>query len=140
MASPKVFARRMEALARGVTSNVADIKAKAAVAIGKKLVKTTPVDTALARSNWVASPNSPDHSVRSIRSESETVADITASVKGIDSETEIHIANGGQKVPYLEKLDAGSSSQAPAGFVAESKSAGLRAIERGRVLKRRRNV
>ena len=130
----------MAQLARGVTLNVADIKSNVARDIGRKLVKSTPVDTALARSNWIASGGSADLSPRSIRSESETIEDIVASVRGIDSETPIHIANGGDKVPYLEKLDAGSSSQAPAGFVAASKEAGRRAIERARVIKRRRDV
>lgn len=140
MASPAVFARRMAQLAKGVTRNVADIKADAAKRIGSTLVKTTPVDTALARSNWVASGNTADLSLRSIRSASETVADMVASVAHVDSETDIHIANGGDKVPYLYWLNKGTSSQAPAGFVEESRHSGKQAIERGRVLKRRRDV
>jgi hypothetical protein len=140
MASPEVFARRIAKLAKGATRNVADIKADAAKRIGSTLVKTTPVDTTLARSNWVASGNTADLSLRTIRSAGETVADMVSSIMSVDSETDIHIANGGDKVPYLYWLNKGTSSQAPAGFVEESVHAGKRAVERGRVLKRRKDV
>lgn len=128
----------MAALAAGVTSNVAKVKGDAAVAIGRTLARTTPVDTALARSNWVASANSPDLSDRPIRSVADVVSEIKTVVKFIDSETDIVIANGGDKVPYLGLLENGSSRQAPAGFIAASPLAGVDVVQKGKILTRRR--
>jgi len=81
-----------------------------------------------SQSNWIANIGSADLSVRPIRPRTEVIAEARTSLSlgKIKSEifsrdlVEIHIANGGEKVPYLGKLNRGSSTKAPAGFVEEA--------------------
>jgi hypothetical protein len=74
------------------------------------------VDTAFARSNWVASIGTPDLSLRAIRSINATVNEIKSVTANAKADEEIHIANGGDKAPYVKYLNEGSSFQAPANF------------------------
>lgn len=117
MATPEVFARRMLGYATSVLLEGADLLRRVGSAAGRNVVYRTPVDTGLARSNWVASVGGPDLSERGIRSARETANEIAAVLSAIKADSELHIANGGEKVPYLKYLNAGTSFQAPANFV-----------------------
>ena len=117
MAKPEVFARRMFDLAQGLPENAARVLRRGAISAAEAVVRATPVDTALARSNWLAGLGSPDLSARAPRSIDATIAEVRSKVQRAPPDSEIHIANGGDKVPYLELLNAGSSLQAPANFV-----------------------
>ncbi|MEE8551506.1 MAG: hypothetical protein V3T08_09675 [Gemmatimonadota bacterium] len=117
MAKPEVFAQRIRNLAEGVLVNAAKLVRDTVNAAGSNVVKATPVDTGLARSNWVAAEGSPNLSARGIRSESSTIDEIASVAARVKADAEVHIANGGSKVNYLERLNAGSSFQAPANFV-----------------------
>lgn len=139
MATPDVFARRIRALAAAVEPRAGEAQAVVAARAGTTVVRNTPVDTALARSNWVASADSPDLSERAPRSRQETIDEIksrTSAIAAFGRGQDIHIANGGDKVPYLARLDAGSSTQAPAGFVREAAQAGVAALNNFRILRR----
>lgn len=107
----------MVGYANAVLAESASITAKTANKAGRNLVTTTPVDTAFARSNWVASIGAPDLSLRAIRGVNATVNEIKNITATVKYDQEIHISNGGEKVPYLKYLNAGSSFQAPANFV-----------------------
>lgn len=127
MARPEVFARRIRRIAESVPVNASRILQKAVVRAGSNVVKLTPVGgpptsphdphPGLARSNWVASLNAPDLGERSVRSEGSTINEIEAVAKMAPHDSEVHIANGGPKVPYLGLLNNGYSTQAPANFV-----------------------
>ena len=68
-----------------------------------------------------------------------TVDEVRSTVARAPSDSEIHIANGGSKVPYLELLNRGSSFQAPADFVRISAMiAREQLVEGQRILTRRR--
>lgn len=139
MAKPVVFARRIRELAEAVEPRMSEGQAAVAARSGKSAVTNTPVDTALARSNWVASADEPDLSERPPRSRQETIEEInqrTSAIAAFGRGQDIHVANGGEKVPYLSRLDAGSSTQAPAGFVREAALDGLVALQNFRVLRR----
>lgn len=107
----------MRELAVLVPRNAAKILQKTALKAGSAVVKTTPVDTGLARSNWLAAVNAQDLTPRTPRTASSTINEIAGVVATASADSEIHITNGGDKVPYLERLNRGSSFQAPANFV-----------------------
>jgi len=126
---------------------VNNVRNTALVAI-RTVTRFTPKDTTLARSNWVANIGSPDLSERPIRPASEVVAEartsldrgrIRAAILSRNS-VEIHIANGGDKVPYLATLDRGSSKQAPAGFVKMAlQESGAKTLVKARLLRGRKS-
>lgn len=139
MATPDVFARRIRELAEAVEPRAGEAQAAVAERVGRAVVRATPIDTALARSNWVASADQPDLSPRAPRSANETIDEIRSRVSAIAAfgrGQNIVIANGGDKVPYIARLDAGSSTQAPAGFVREAAQAGSAALNNFRILRR----
>ena len=126
MATPAVFLRRVKKLPDCVIGGVARAHRSSALGALAAVSKNTPVDTRLARSNWVANIGSIDLSERAIRSFQEVVDEgratlsesaLRSAMLGSGDIVEIHIANGGDKVHYLEYLNRGSSRQAPAGFV-----------------------
>lgn len=98
-----------------------------AVAVVGALVSGTPVDTGLARSNWLVRRGSPSRKVRTPRSSAATVEEAIRALKGrVTREGEnVVISNGGKKVPYLGRLNNGWSLQAPAGFFRAAITVGL---------------
>ena len=85
-----------------------------------RLVEATPVDTGWARANWIPSVAQPVETVEGTRDSVSTARQATgiaaiASYKYGDGPT--YAANC---VPYIAKLDQGSSTQAPAGFVRQA--------------------
>lgn len=120
------FAKGFSKLADDIALEVAEEVAKAAVQGFTTLVITTPVDTGEARSNWLVgidnipggkvSPHSPGKGL----GVGET-ANASSTIKiGIDrinrfkpEHRSIFIVNN---TPYIDKLDNGSSAQAPNGM------------------------
>jgi len=96
-----------------------------ALNINAELIKATPVDTGWARANWVPNIGSPFERTAGTREDAEQGRlDLASREKGLASIVttyrlgpEIHQTNN---VPYIELLNAGSSKQAPAGFVQSS--------------------
>jgi hypothetical protein len=82
----------------------------------------TPVDTGWARANWVPNIGSALDTTAGTRAQAEAGQLSTASAAGVAqvaieyklARGAVHITNN---VPYILLLDAGSSTQAPAGFV-----------------------
>jgi hypothetical protein len=83
-----------------------------ALEIVRELKRATPVDTGHARRNWIASVGS--------RNEFEAVSD-AAYEAGIAAVLSYQLADGviwvSNVVPYIERLNNGTSTQSPAGFV-----------------------
>lgn len=125
MANPDQFARRFFRISGGVLDGAARNARNTGISVVQVVSKATPVDTTLARSNWLATVGRIDLSHRHPRSRADVIAEArrTLSIAEIrraivtGDEVEIHVANGGNKVPYLEWLNKGTSRQAPAGFV-----------------------
>lgn len=144
MATPAQFEKRFFLISSGVISGAARAHRNSAISVVRELARTTPVDTTLARSNWLANLDSADLSPRAPRSRVEVVAEarLTLSVDALVSATlrsqdrvDIHIANGGDKVPYLGVLNRGSSQQAPRGFVEIAlRKAGPKPLVKARLL------
>lgn len=100
-----------------------------ALNVTAQLVKDTPVDTGWARANWVPQIGSPrTRTAGSRRAAEDGKVDLgpqasgTLAVAGYKLGPSIFISNN---VPYIKRLNAGSSKQAPAAFI---QAAILRAV------------
>ena len=119
------FGNRMKKIADEIEVRSANAIKNVTVAIGRRVVEDTPVDTRKARSNWLASPKRKrDLGDRAPRSIEETVQEIVHKVKPVKMDGTTTLANGGKKVDYLGDLNRGTSFQAPRGFVEASVIAG----------------
>lgn len=109
------FVYRLDEYVRKWDFRVGEGVAQIAKAVLISLVHATPVKSGLARSNWqLANGPEPDNSgIDNIRSEEEVVQD-RLFLLGLSTSPDVCLFNN---VPYIETLNAGSSDQAPAGFV-----------------------
>lgn len=119
------LANRLEKTAGAVDKAASDAAVTVALTIVGDLAFKTPVDTSKALSNWIVTLDSPSNATikphfggkkgSSYRSSAaETIAlakKVLASKKPGQS---IFITNS---LPYIKRLNEGSSEQAPAGFV-----------------------
>lgn len=100
---------------------------KVALSALSKLVLATPVDTGRARGNWQVDVGSVPAGELATTDKGGGVT-ISAGSTAIDRVkqqpyTEVNIVNN---LPYIEKLNTGSSIQAPAGFVENAVDAASR--------------
>lgn len=94
-----------------------------ALIVDETLVNTTPVKSGRARSNWNPSLNTPDGTIRE-PGQKPSIDPINAAYRITDT---ILISNN---LPYIKKLNSGSSKQAPAGFVDAALARGKRAVKK----------
>lgn len=85
-----------------------------ALEIDQRLVLNTPVDTGRARSNWLASISAPRTDTVDVRGQAQAIADAAVVIQQAPEFPVIYLANN---LPYIQRLNEGSSKQAPAGFV-----------------------
>ncbi len=142
MPSLEEFSRRITLRGKMVTEGADALVRKVAIAADQAVVFSTPVDTGRARSNWIAQLDSPVTSVIDAykpgfkgstgASNAQGALDqgsrVIANYKGGDS---IHITNN---LPYIQKLNEGSSAQAPGNFVEIAILEALQAVQFGRIV------
>jgi len=86
--------------------------------ITDRLIKATPVDTGFARSNWVPNIGGPAQTSGEFNASPEQQAGISDVIAAYQIEDgPIYISNN---TSYIAALNAGSSPQAPPGFVEEA--------------------
>lgn len=93
----------------------------AAFAVDRELVNTTPVDTGRAKNNWLLSLNLPD--TRLLKSSEINLG--ASALEAFTFRDDILITNN---LPYIRRLNDGSSVQAPAGFVDIAIQRGVNAL------------
>lgn len=138
MSSPEEFSRRMARLGVRVAEGADQAVRRCALAVDAAVVTATPVKTGRARSNWIASLNAGTNVNReplapgaaATQPAIDEAAAVVATYDG-DRDQSIHITNS---VPYIGKLNSGSSQQAPAEFVQEATEAGVSAVAGARIL------
>lgn len=137
MASPNEFARRIRRLGRTIESNTDRLFRETSLAVLTEVVVSTPVDTGRARGNWnVGLGAAPDPTPE----QQEATADTSGQPTIARGSVQISQRRSGQavflsnNVPYIEPLNAGSSAQAPAGFVENAVQAGVDVVRRARLL------
>lgn len=137
----KYLAKRMERYAKNVERNADKTVREVVEAIAPVLVYATPVLTSRARANWQGSINSPKTDVLFPEPDKPPTVDSGATM-GITSlkaaavsyrpGSTVYLVNN---VPYIGRLNRGSSAQAPAGFVLLAVLTGARTIRKARLLK-----
>lgn len=135
------LARRMRQYSKAVERNAPLVVQLVARSIAPVLVYGTPVDTSRARVNWQAAigsvpsgvlfpypdkPPSPDYGG------STAVSQIIGAVSAYPGGSYVAIANN---TPYIQKLNQGSSAQAPAAFVQQAVLVGIRSLHGFRILR-----
>lgn len=106
-----------------------------ALVVDRALVEATPVDTGRARANWQASLNNPLTAQIAIQDVSKKDSgfvparqnDALKAISAYKLADTILISNN---LPYIRKLNEGSSQQAPAGFVDAALLKGKKAVKR----------
>lgn len=96
-----------------------------ALDIDQRLVLATPVDTGRARSNWLASIGTPRRDQVEPRSAEETIVEAVGVVDKAPQFPLIYLSNN---LPYIQRLNDGSSKQAPAAFVDTAIDAATRPL------------
>ena len=84
------------------------------MAIDRQLVKQTPVDTGLARSNWLAGVNRARTDTGPILGPAAAIALVRSQIATVKTGDYVVLSNN---LPYINRLNAGWSSQAPAQYV-----------------------
>ena len=106
------------ATSKMIPEQVELVKKKVGMQLLERLVMMTPVDTGRARSNWFVTLDTPSSAVAT------NPPFPSASVTINDGANIISLVSGGQSIwisnnlPYIEPLENGWSSQAPAGMLA----------------------
>lgn len=134
MADLATFTRRIRARARGIEENIDALTRRVAVAVDQAVVVATPVDTGRARGNWQVGIGAPvtDETERLDPAGVETIATNNDKIASRKLGQDIFISNN---VPYIGRLNEGSSSQAPENFVEQAVAAGASVVNRAKVIK-----
>ena len=146
MAKPDEFAKNMTAYAQIVGKNASLLVRPPALAIDQAVVLATPVDTGRARANWLVSvdrlldntiePYAPGKDGNTGGQNAQAAIDQGQEAVAMYQETSksIHITNN---LEYIGALNNGSSAQAPANFVQQAIDAGVRAVSKFQLLRKR---
>jgi hypothetical protein len=110
------FSIPLAQLAAKINADLETVVQKSTLQVFSAVVRKTPVDTGRARANWNASQNTPNLStslsVDQSRGAREAAKGGTFEAGGVS-----YLSNG---LPYIGKLEYGSSKQAPQGMVRTS--------------------
>lgn len=96
--------------------------------ITAELIKTTPVDTGWARSNWVPNIDAPFPNTAGVKTDIDPGPQQDGLARVVSSyqfPRSIFITNN---VPYITELNEGWSAQAPAGFVQNAIAKAIKAV------------
>ncbi len=134
MASPSVFTRRILRRARQVETGASQALRATALAINQTVILTTPVKFGHARANWqigidVAVTEEIDENDIS---GAATISRNSGIIRTATPQKSIILSNN---VPYIQQLNEGSSSQAPAQFVQLAILDAITAVKRTRFFK-----
>lgn len=118
MASPRSFAKKMRAFANDIPKQVNEIKKQAVQEIVLQVVPDTPVLTGQARSNYFTYNGEANGSITAFGPFSkdgyQSINRMRVALQGAKAGVPMHIVNN---LPYIAKLNGGSSTQAPENFV-----------------------
>lgn len=144
MTTMRGFSKRIREIAVGVETNANSVVRKTVITVASAVALRTPVDTGRARANWRTNiggplvtpvesfPRGKDGSTGASAA-GQAISDATTKMGQYkESGTPVFISNN---LPYIGRLNEGSSKQAPAGFIESAIAAGLNAIRKARLVK-----
>lgn len=112
------FTADLNKYATKTKSTMGDAKQAIVFNVFGQVIKRTPVDTGRAKNNWMVTENTPGRGVNSLEGKTPLGSVGPHSLQELNQITEKFtldiLANN---LPYIEKLEFGSSDQAPAGMV-----------------------
>ena len=137
------FRMRITEIADGVERNADQMMRKTVITVASAVALRTPVDTGRARANWRTNVGGPLTSQVSgfpkgkkgstgAQAAGQAASDAAAKMGSYRNGSPVFISNN---LPYIGRLNAGSSKQAPAGFVESAIAAGLNAIRKARLVR-----
>lgn len=131
------FAAQMKQIAQDVERNFSDGVKHTMDVVQETVIRLTPVDTGRARNGFKVSEGAPDLGAPQMIGP----FDVTGEYRIIENRKVIEAAQGADldfyfqnTVPYVPELNAGSSAQAPAGFIEQGIEAGMSAAKKIEVL------
>ena len=128
------FSNRISRVGDDVEDGTDRVVRQAAVAVNQTVTLATPVDTGRARANWQVGIGAPvlEATEDTDKNGNATINRNNGKIALRQKRQTVYISNN---VPYIGRLNAGSSAQAPAGFVEEAVSIGVSAVQGARVLR-----
>lgn len=140
MANLDEFSEIIARLGRQVEQNALLVVRRVALAADQAVVVATPVDTGRARSNWLVTIDAPDPREIPPYSQDDGAGSARAAVAQGQAaiaafaagNRAIYITNN---LPYIERLNQGSSAQAPASFVQQAVIMAARAVQASSLLR-----
>jgi hypothetical protein len=118
------FAQEMARMAYVVKANIPKVQKRAALAVVEQVARSTPVLTGQAAGNWMTTVGTPSSAfIPGAAGAAASIARVGPALEALGVDQKVCIANN---APYIEKLNNGSSQQAPSLFV---EAATLRAIQ-----------
>lgn len=144
MAEPAEFERALVRLGVKVSEGGDAIVRKAFLAIDQAVVLATPVDKGTARSNWLPGFDNPVSGQReafvpgdggstggaNAQAAIDAAQDLAKDYDG-ESHRSLHLTNN---LPYIARLNEGSSAQAPELFVETAVATGAASVRGAKVL------
>jgi HK97 gp10 family phage protein len=125
------FARRIRKVAADVEPAVDDTLRKVALVANQTVIMATPVDTGRARANWQVSIDTEIDSEVDDTNANAALQRNQAVIRGYKNGAIILQNN----VSYIGALNAGTSAQAPAGFVEKALQTAARVVSQSKVVK-----
>lgn len=145
MTTMRGFAKRMRKHADGVVDNSDAMIRTVVITAASSVAMGTPVDTGTARGNWrtnigVAPPDAKHDPYAHGEGGSSGPANLAAVVAQTTEEMRVYVGDRkdvyiSNSVPYIERLNAGWSDQAPAGFIQKAVQAAVNAVRKARLIK-----
>lgn len=115
------FAKALEQLGEHVTGSVEKVIRKACIDLYRKIVERCPVDTGRAKSNWMISTTVHDGTVGGEEfTANEIISIIESEISDFSFDIHDDVVIIYNNLEYIEQLENGTSTQAPAGMVSVS--------------------
>jgi len=111
------FNRLMQKLGPHIADEFNDVATGLVLRLWREITARTPVDTGRARANWQLGSEAGSKTIDSGFSKHQVPVPAASSVAEMSMSDRKWIFNN---LPYIERLEAGSSNQAPTGMVADS--------------------
>ena len=131
------FARKIRVISSNIPPRVDSKMVKVILAVDQALVLGTPVRTGRARTNWLANANSAASDqlpapATPAQGETEALEEGEKVAANYKAGQVIHITNN---LPYIQRLNEGSSKQAPAHYVEIAIQAALSVLRSGKIIR-----
>lgn len=115
----------VDRIAKKLNAEIERVCKMAVLEIDKELRRSTPVDTGHARANWIPSVGQPHRGeVEGMGTHAQGVAQVLAFKLGSGT---LYVTNN---VPYIRRLNEGSSKQAPSLFVEAAVDRAIQTVRR----------